>query len=121
MKTLPRLLLVAASVPGITHAVEPHLPQGVIPESALAEIQKAQATAPAHGVPIAAIEKRKSKVRDKLKDCEKALKDSRASVTPEMEEEYSKMEASLKQSAMRAEPIGFVAPGMLTPERDSKH
>ncbi|MEL6875431.1 MAG: AAA family ATPase, partial [Pseudomonadota bacterium] len=56
-----------------------------------------------------------------MKHFEKALKDSRASVTPEMEEEYSKMEASLKQSAMRAEPIGFVAPGMLTPERDSKH
>lgn len=56
-----------------------------------------------------------------MKHFEKALKDSRASVTPEMEEEYSKMEASLKQSAMRAEPIGFVTPGMLTPERDSKH
>lgn len=56
-----------------------------------------------------------------MKHFEKALKDSRASVTPEMEEEYSKMEASLKQNAMRAEPIGFVSPGMLTPVRDSKH
>ncbi len=56
-----------------------------------------------------------------MKHFEKALKDSRASVTPEMEEEYSKMEAALKQNAMRAEPIGFVSPGMLTPVRDSKH
>jgi len=56
-----------------------------------------------------------------MKHFEKALKDSRASVTPEMEEEYSKMEARLKQNAMRAEPIGFVSPGMLTPERANKH
>ncbi len=56
-----------------------------------------------------------------MKHFEKALKDSRASVTPEMEEEYSKMESQLKQNAMRAEPIGFVAPGMLTPVKDSKH
>jgi transitional endoplasmic reticulum ATPase len=56
-----------------------------------------------------------------MKHFERALKDSRASVTPEMEEEYSKMEAALKQNALRVEPIGFVAPGMLTPERDSKH
>ncbi|WP_417622763.1 CDC48 family AAA ATPase [Parasphingorhabdus sp.] len=56
-----------------------------------------------------------------MKHFEQALKDSRASVTQEMEEEYSKMEAQLKQNAMRAEPIGFVAPGMLTPIKDSKH
>lgn len=56
-----------------------------------------------------------------MKHFEKALEDSRASVTPEMEEEYSKMESQLKQNAMRAEPIGFVAPGMLTPVKDSKH
>ena len=56
-----------------------------------------------------------------MKHFEKALEDSRASVTPEMEEEYSKIESQLKQNAMRAEPIGFVSPGMLTPIRDSKH
>ncbi|WP_089134951.1 CDC48 family AAA ATPase [Sphingorhabdus sp. SMR4y] len=56
-----------------------------------------------------------------MKHFEKALEDSRASVTVEMEEEYSKMEAQLKQNAMRAEPIGFVSPGMLTPIKDSKH
>ena len=55
------------------------------------------------------------------KHFESALKDSRASVTPEMEEEYSKMESQLKQNAMRVEPIGFVSPGMLTPVKDSKH
>ncbi|MEW4467625.1 CDC48 family AAA ATPase [Parasphingorhabdus sp. JC815] len=56
-----------------------------------------------------------------MKHFEQALKDSRASVTPEMEEEYSKIEGELKQNAMRAEPIGFVAPGMLTPVHDMKH
>ncbi len=56
-----------------------------------------------------------------MKHFEKALEDSRASVTPEMEEEYSKMEATLKNNAMRVEPIGFVAPGMLTPVNDQKH
>jgi transitional endoplasmic reticulum ATPase len=56
-----------------------------------------------------------------MKHFEKALEDSHASVTQEMEEEYSKMESQLKQNAMRAEPIGFVAPGMLTPIKDSKH
>ena len=56
-----------------------------------------------------------------MKHFEKALKDSRASVTVEMEEEYSHMEAQLKHNAMRVEPIGFVVPGMLTPERDEKH
>ncbi len=56
-----------------------------------------------------------------MKHFEQALKDSRASVTPEMEEEYSKMEAELKNNAMRVEPIGFVAPGMLKPENAKKH
>ena len=56
-----------------------------------------------------------------MKHFEKALEDSRASVTPEMEEEYSKMESQLKQNAMSVEPIGFVSPGMLTPIKDSKH
>ena len=56
-----------------------------------------------------------------MKHFDKALTDSRASVTQEMEDEYSKMESQLKQNAMRAEPIGFVAPGMLTPIKDSKH
>ena len=42
-----------------------------------------------------------------------ALDDSRASVTPEMEQDYERMQASLKQSALQIDPMGFVAPGML--------
>jgi transitional endoplasmic reticulum ATPase len=46
---------------------------------------------------------------------EKALEETRASVTPEMERDYEMMEAKLKQDALAIEPIGFVSPGMLTP------
>ncbi len=42
---------------------------------------------------------------------ETALKETRASVTPEMEEEYEKIAATLKQDAMALQPIGFGAPG----------
>ncbi|HKY80877.1 MAG TPA: AAA family ATPase, partial [Sphingobium sp.] len=42
-----------------------------------------------------------------------ALEETRASVTPEMEHEYEQIQAQLKQSAMRVDPIGFVSPGML--------
>ena len=48
-------------------------------------------------------------------DFEKALDETRASVTPEMERDYEQMQARLKQDAMAIEPIGFVSPGMLTP------
>ncbi|HEX7877519.1 MAG TPA: CDC48 family AAA ATPase [Sphingobium sp.] len=44
---------------------------------------------------------------------EAALEETRASVTQEMEQEYEKIQAQLKQSAMRVDPIGFVSPGML--------
>ena len=46
---------------------------------------------------------------------EKALNETRASVTPEIEREYEQMAARLKQDAMALEPIGFISPGMLTP------
>ena len=47
---------------------------------------------------------------------ERALDETRASVTPEMEVEYEKIEESLKQEARSASGgIGFIAPGMLTP------
>jgi hypothetical protein len=48
---------------------------------------------------------------------EKALKETRASVTPEMEKEYERIQESLKQDAMSSQPggIGFISPGMLTP------
>ncbi|MFN3388892.1 MAG: CDC48 family AAA ATPase [Allosphingosinicella sp.] len=45
---------------------------------------------------------------------EKALEETRASVTPEMEKDYEQIQAHLKQDAM-ASGIGFVSPGMLTP------
>jgi transitional endoplasmic reticulum ATPase len=45
-----------------------------------------------------------------------ALEETRASVTPEMEQEYEKIQESLKQDAMSAGTgIGFISPGMLTP------
>jgi transitional endoplasmic reticulum ATPase len=48
---------------------------------------------------------------------ERALEETRASVTPEMEREYEQIQSKLKQDAMSAGAggIGFIAPGMLTP------
>jgi len=46
---------------------------------------------------------------------ERALEDSRASVTPEVEREYEQMAAKLKQEANAIQPIGFISPGQLTP------
>ena len=48
-------------------------------------------------------------------DFEEALKDSRASVTPELERDYAAMKARLKQDATALQPIGFVSPGQLSP------
>ncbi|MBB5711202.1 CDC48 family AAA ATPase [Sphingomonas xinjiangensis] len=44
---------------------------------------------------------------------DEALGDSRATVTPEMEEEYRAMQGRLKQQASALQPLGFIAPGML--------
>ena len=41
---------------------------------------------------------------------ESALRDSRPSVTPEVEAEYEQMQRSLKQDALSAQPIGFITP-----------
>jgi transitional endoplasmic reticulum ATPase len=46
---------------------------------------------------------------------EKALEETRASVTPEMEQEYETIASKLKQNAMKLDPIGFISPGMLKP------
>jgi transitional endoplasmic reticulum ATPase len=54
-------------------------------------------------------------------DFREALEDSRATVTPEMEEEYAKMKGELKKRAMAVTPIGFIAPGMVAPTRETKH
>lgn len=53
--------------------------------------------------------------RVSMRHFEQALTDTRASVTPEMEKEYETIEAKLKQNALTLNPIGFIAPGMLTP------
>jgi len=54
-------------------------------------------------------------------DFRDALEDSRATVTAEMEEEYAKMKGELKKRAMAVSPIGFIAPGMVAPIRETKH
>ena len=55
------------------------------------------------------------------RDFDTALKDSRATVTVEMEEEYLKMRGELKKRAAAVQPIGFLSPDMLTPTREKKH
>lgn len=45
-----------------------------------------------------------------MDDFEEALKESRASVTPEMEQDYEQMAARLKQDAAAIQPIGFAFP-----------
>jgi len=54
-------------------------------------------------------------------DFAEALEDSRATVTEQMEEEYSRMKGELKKRAAEVHPIGFVHEGMLAPTRDKKH
>ena len=56
----------------------------------------------------------------KAEDFAAALEDSRATVTPEMEEEYAKLKSELKKRAMEVHPIGFVVPGMVSSTRDKK-
>jgi transitional endoplasmic reticulum ATPase len=51
-----------------------------------------------------------------MADFDAALADTRASVTPEMLEEYARIQANLKSDAVRPNGgIGFVSPGMLRP------
>ncbi|WP_341712951.1 CDC48 family AAA ATPase [Erythrobacter sp.] len=54
-------------------------------------------------------------------DFEEALKDSRATVTPEMESEYRKMRGELKKRAAEVHPIGFLHEGMVESTRTAKH
>lgn len=51
---------------------------------------------------------------------EKALDDTRASVTPEIEREYEQIAAKIKQDAVALAPIGFVSPGMLKPRGEKR-
>jgi transitional endoplasmic reticulum ATPase len=50
-----------------------------------------------------------------MAEFERALDETRPSVTEEAEREYEQMQARLKQDAVSAGGIGFVSPGMLTP------
>ncbi len=54
-------------------------------------------------------------------DFEEALKDSRATVTSKMEDEYRKMQGELKKRAAEVIPIGFFQPDTLEPARAKKH
>ena len=54
-------------------------------------------------------------------DFEEALKDSRATVTSQMEAEYQKMRGELKKRAAEIQPIGFIHEGMVESTRDQKH
>ena len=56
-----------------------------------------------------------------MADFTEALKDSRASVTAKMEDEYRKMRGELKKRAAEPMPIGFITEGMVESTRDSKH
>jgi transitional endoplasmic reticulum ATPase len=53
-------------------------------------------------------------------DFYKALADSRASVTEEMEAEYASMRTELKRRAMEVRPIGFIHEGMVESTRPNK-
>ena len=56
-----------------------------------------------------------------MADFEVALGETRASVTPEMLEEYDRIQETLKSEATRPMPgIGFVLPGMLRPKEGGK-
>jgi transitional endoplasmic reticulum ATPase len=48
-----------------------------------------------------------------MAEFERALEETRASVTPEMEREYEQIQTHLKQDARSATGIGFIHPGML--------
>ncbi|RST29632.1 AAA family ATPase [Sphingomonas ginkgonis] len=57
-----------------------------------------------------------------MSDFEAALHETRASVTAEMEEDYQRIQDTLKSDAVRPDPpgIGFVMPGMLRPRNAAK-
>jgi transitional endoplasmic reticulum ATPase len=57
-----------------------------------------------------------SSERVAMEHFERALKDTRASVTPEMERDYEQIQSKLKQEAFSTGGgIGFISPGMLKP------
>jgi transitional endoplasmic reticulum ATPase len=57
-----------------------------------------------------------------MAEFERALAETRASVTPEMERDYEQIQAHLKQDArsVGSGGMGFIHPGMLTPRPGGK-
>ncbi|MBO9498669.1 MAG: CDC48 family AAA ATPase [Novosphingobium sp.] len=71
---------------------------------------------------LVAIRRAGAKVEDvTAEDFAAALKDSRATVTAEIEAEYEKMKGELKKRANEVQPIGFIHEGMVSSTRDQKH
>ncbi len=71
---------------------------------------------------LAAIRKNGSDVSEvTAENFAEALEDSRATVTPQMEKEYSQMKGELKKRASAVRPIGFVWPDTLESDREEKH
>jgi transitional endoplasmic reticulum ATPase len=70
---------------------------------------------------LAALRRGLDAVQVTMADFDTALQDTRASVTPEMLEEYERIQDTLKSDAVRPDRggIGFVSPGMLRP-RDAE-
>ena len=70
---------------------------------------------------LTALRRRLDEAEVTMADFEAGLKESRASVTPEMLEEYDRIQETLKSEAVRPmSGIGFVLPGMLRPKNDDK-
>ncbi|HEY6916088.1 MAG TPA: CDC48 family AAA ATPase [Allosphingosinicella sp.] len=55
-----------------------------------------------------------------MAEFEKALTETRASVTPEMERDYERIRDNIKQEAMSSGGIGFILPGMLQSRGEKK-
>jgi len=71
---------------------------------------------------LVALRRRLDSAEVGMADFEAALRDTRASVTPEMLEEYERIQDTLKSDAVRPDVggIGFISPGMLRPRDPQK-
>ena len=67
---------------------------------------------------VGAVESAEDSVKTRF---EKALEDSRATVTEEREESDQRMRGELKKRAMEVRPIGFIHEGMVESTRERKH
>ncbi|MEN3972395.1 CDC48 family AAA ATPase [Sphingomicrobium sp. XHP0235] len=70
---------------------------------------------------LTAMRRDMDKAEVSMADFEEALKETRASVTTKMLEQYKKIRENLKQDALKPQPtIGFISPGMLEPREGGK-